>query len=127
MGLAGRDPKRLRASPASPTCSFPLRLSPSGKSDGPEVSLRTSLDCVKDSIPRPAAHSFQLTRLLVDMKVYDLIAYDVSDGRLYVQLIDSAFDYPNGPGSHVDPIGCISIKGRFISFDFDITCRVISE
>src|SRR5262249_36316416 len=25
--------------------------------DGPEVSLRTSLDCVKDSVPRTAAHS----------------------------------------------------------------------
>jgi hypothetical protein len=27
--------------------------------------------------------SFQLTRLLVNMKVDDLIAYDVSGGRLY--------------------------------------------
>src|SRR5262249_15688602 len=44
--------------PASPTCSCPLRLSPSGKSDDPEVSLRTSPDCVRDSAPRPAAHTF---------------------------------------------------------------------
>jgi len=57
-GLAGRDHKRLLITPAFPTCSCPLRLSPSGESDGPEVSLRTSLDCVKDSVPRPAAHTF---------------------------------------------------------------------
>src|SRR5437762_2642601 len=57
-GLAGRDHKRLLASPAFPTCSCPLQLSPSGESDGPEVSLRTSLDWVKDSVPRTAAHAF---------------------------------------------------------------------
>ena len=44
--------------------------------------------------------SFQLIRLLVDRKVYDLIAYDVSDDRLYVQLVDSAIYYPNDRGSH---------------------------
>jgi hypothetical protein len=43
--------------PAFPTCCFPLRLSPSGKSDGPEVFLRTSPDWVRDSAPRSAAHS----------------------------------------------------------------------
>src|SRR4029450_7893878 len=57
-GLAGRDHKRLLIPPAFPTCSCPLRLSPSGESDGPEVSLRTSLDWVKDSVPRTAAHTF---------------------------------------------------------------------
>src|SRR5712691_9591439 len=57
-GLAGRDHTRLLIPPAFPTCSCPLRLSPSGASDGPEVSLRTSLDGVKDSVPRPAAHAF---------------------------------------------------------------------
>ena len=57
-GLAERHPTRLPMAPASPTCSCPLRLSPSGKSDDPEASLRTSPDCVRDSAPRPAAHSF---------------------------------------------------------------------
>ncbi len=58
-GLAGRHRKRLPRSPASLTCSCPLQLSPAGQSDGPEVSLRTSLDCAKDSAPRPAAHPFK--------------------------------------------------------------------
>ena len=57
-GLAGRYPTRLPMAPASPTCSCPLWLSPSGKSDDPEASLRTSPDCVRDSAPRPAAHGF---------------------------------------------------------------------
>src|SRR5574341_443246 len=57
-GLAGRHHTRLLVSPAFPTCSCPLWLSPSGKSDGPEVSLRTSLDWVKDAVPRTAAHAF---------------------------------------------------------------------
>jgi hypothetical protein len=57
-GLAERHPTRLPMAPASPTCSCPLRLSPSGKSDDPEASLRTSPDCVRDSAPRPAAHPF---------------------------------------------------------------------
>jgi hypothetical protein len=34
------------------------------------------------------------------MKVYDLIAYDVSDGRIYVKLVDSAYDYPSDLCSH---------------------------
>ena len=37
-GLAGRHLQRLPVTPTSPTCSFPLRLSLSGQSDGPEVS-----------------------------------------------------------------------------------------
>ena len=57
-GLAGRDHPRRLIPPAFPTGSCPLRLAPSGESEGPEVSLRTSLDCVKDSVPRTAAHSF---------------------------------------------------------------------
>src|SRR5262249_17372779 len=57
-GLAGHHPTRLPMAPASPTCSCPLRLSPSGKSDDPEASLRTSPDYVRDSAPRPAAHAF---------------------------------------------------------------------
>ena len=57
-GLAGHHPTRLPMAPASPTCSCPLRLSPSGKSDDPEASLRTSPDCIRDSAPRPAAHTF---------------------------------------------------------------------
>jgi hypothetical protein len=60
-GLAGQYLQRLPASPAFPTCSFPLRFSPSGQSDGPEVFLRTSLDCVKDSASRSAAHAFPAT------------------------------------------------------------------
>ena len=56
-GLAGRHPTRLPMAPASPTCSCPLRLSPSGQSDDPEASLCTSPDCVRDSAPRPAAHA----------------------------------------------------------------------
>jgi hypothetical protein len=55
-GLAGRDHTRRLLSPAFPTCSWPLQRAPSGASDGPEVSLRTSLDWVQDSVPRPAAH-----------------------------------------------------------------------
>ena len=57
-GLAGRHRKRLRLTPAFLACSFPLRLSPSGKPDGPETSLRVSPDCVRDSAPRSAAHVF---------------------------------------------------------------------
>ena len=57
-GLAGPHHTRLLMSPASPTCSCPLWLSPSGKSDDPEAPLRTSLDSVEDSAPRPAAHTF---------------------------------------------------------------------
>src|SRR5215471_10893908 len=45
--------------PAFLACSFPLRLSPSGQPDGPETSLRVSPDCIGDSAPRSAAHSFQ--------------------------------------------------------------------
>lgn len=44
--------------------------------------------------------AFELTRLLVDMKVYHLITYDVSDDRLYEELVDSAIDYPSDPYSH---------------------------
>jgi hypothetical protein len=60
-GLAGRHRKRLPRSPASLTCSCPLQLSPSGQSDGPEVSLRTSPGCARDPTSRPAAHSFPAT------------------------------------------------------------------
>ena len=60
-GLAGHRPKRLQAVPAFPTCSFPLWLSPPGWSDGSEVFLRTSPNCVRDSAPRYAAHSFEGT------------------------------------------------------------------
>ena len=45
-------------SPASGACCCSLRLSPSGKPDGPETSLRVSPDCVRDSAPRSAAHTF---------------------------------------------------------------------
>src|ERR1700722_46654 len=39
-GLAGRHLQRLPIPPAFLACSFPLRLSPSGKPDGPETSLQ---------------------------------------------------------------------------------------
>jgi len=57
-GLAGRHRQRLRVSPASLTCSCPLQLSPSGESDGPEVSLRTSPGCTRYPTSRAAAHGF---------------------------------------------------------------------
>src|SRR5262249_39384690 len=57
-GLAGRHLQRLPVSPAFPTCSFPLQLSPSGQSDDPGASLRAPPDCVRDSPPRSAAHTF---------------------------------------------------------------------
>src|SRR6516164_3171843 len=56
-GLAGRHLQRLPVTPASPTCSFPLQLSPSGQSDDPGAFLRAPPDCVRDSTPRSAAHS----------------------------------------------------------------------
>ena len=49
----------LPVTPAFPTCSFPLRLSPSGESDDPGASLRAPPDCVRDSSPRSAAHRFR--------------------------------------------------------------------
>jgi hypothetical protein len=55
-GLAGRHLQHLPVAPAFLACCFPLRLSPSGKPDGPETSLRVSPDCVRDSAPRSAAH-----------------------------------------------------------------------
>src|SRR3954453_7764841 len=58
-GLAGRHLQRLPVAPASPTCSFPLRLSPSGQSDDPGAFLRAPPDCVRDSTPRSAAHTFK--------------------------------------------------------------------
>ena len=74
-GLAGRHLQRLPVTPAFPTCSFPLRLSPSGQSDGPVESLRAPPDCVRDSTPRPAAHSFQ---------AYGSPVAGFSGGRLWV-------------------------------------------
>src|SRR4051812_11597587 len=56
-GLAGQHLQRLPVSPAFLACSFPLRLSPSGQPDDPGASLRAPPDCVRDSTPRPAAHS----------------------------------------------------------------------
>jgi hypothetical protein len=61
-GLAGRHLQRLPVAPAFPTGSFPLRLSPSGQSDDPGASLRAPPDCIRDSTPRSAAHSFQAYR-----------------------------------------------------------------
>jgi hypothetical protein len=58
-GLAGRHLQRLPVTPAFPTCSCPLRLSPSGQSDDPGAFLRAPLDCVKDSTPRSAAHTLE--------------------------------------------------------------------
>src|SRR3984893_5308004 len=43
-GLAGRHLQRLPVTPAFPTCSFPLRLSPSGQSDDPGAFLRAPPD-----------------------------------------------------------------------------------
>ena len=57
-GLAGRHLERLPVTPAFPTCSFPLRLSPSGQSDDPGASLRAPPDCIRDSTPRSAAYTF---------------------------------------------------------------------
>ena len=58
-GLAGQHVQRLPVIPAFRACSCPLRLSPSGKPDDPETSLRVSPDCVRDSAPRSAAHRFR--------------------------------------------------------------------
>src|SRR3954452_14154524 len=58
-GLAGRHLQRLPVSPASLACCFPLRLSPSGKPDDPGTFLRVPPDCVRDSVPRSAAHTFK--------------------------------------------------------------------
>ena len=60
-GLAGRHLQRLPVSPAFPTCSFPLRLSPSGQSDDPGATLRAPPDWVRDSTPRSAAHRFRVS------------------------------------------------------------------
>ena len=51
-------------SPASRACCCSLRLSPSGKPDGPGTSLRVPPGCARDSAPRSAAHTRRLTRLL---------------------------------------------------------------
>src|SRR5260370_42159041 len=65
-GLAGRHLKRLPATSAFLACSFPLRLSPSGKPDGPEIFLQVSPDCIRDSAPRSAAHAFTASGSPVD-------------------------------------------------------------
>src|SRR5215831_193298 len=65
-GLAGRHLLRLPVTPAFPTCSFPLQLSFSGKSDGPEASLRASSGCARDSAARSAAHTFTAYRSSTD-------------------------------------------------------------
>jgi hypothetical protein len=57
-GLAGRHLQRLPVAPAFLTCCCPLRLSPSGKPDDPGTFLRVHPDCVRNSTPRSAAHSF---------------------------------------------------------------------
>src|SRR3954454_1584047 len=58
-GLAGRHLQRLPMTTASLACSFPLRLSPSGQPDDPGAFLRAPPDCVRDSTPRSAAHTFK--------------------------------------------------------------------
>src|SRR3954451_2531656 len=58
-GLAGRHLQRLPVAPAFRACCCPLRLSPSGKPDDPGTFLRVPPDCVRDSAPRSAAHTFK--------------------------------------------------------------------
>src|SRR5262249_27070437 len=68
-GLAGRHLQRLPVTPASPTCSFPLRLSPSGQSDDPGAFLRAPPDCVRDSTPRSAAHPFDASGSSIEQRL----------------------------------------------------------
>ena len=53
-GLAGRHPTRLPMAPASPTCSCPLRLSPSGKSMTQEspFELLLTVSRMQHRVPR---------------------------------------------------------------------------
>src|SRR5208337_3673507 len=76
-GLAGRHLQRLPVTPAFPTCSFPLRLSPSGQSDDPGAFLRAPPDCVRDSTPRSAAHTFASSGSPVALS-FDWMARSVS-------------------------------------------------
>jgi hypothetical protein len=62
-GLAGRHLRRLPVTPAFRACRCPLRLSPSGKPDGPGTFLRVPPGCARDSAPRLAAHAFALIQL----------------------------------------------------------------
>jgi hypothetical protein len=96
-GLAGLQRTRLLLPPAFPTCSCPLWLSPSGQSDGPEVFLRTSLDCVKDSAPRPAAHTFPATGS-PRINEFRLQCYDWT---CHVHRVHYRLDYLTGPS--IDP------------------------
>jgi hypothetical protein len=57
-GLAGRHLQHLPVAPAFLACCFPLRLSPSGEPDDPGTFLRVPPVCVRDSVPRSAAHTF---------------------------------------------------------------------
>src|SRR5712691_12593255 len=53
-GLAGRHRTRLPVSPAFPTCSCPLRLSPSGKSmtQKPPFELLLTVSGIQHRVPR---------------------------------------------------------------------------
>src|SRR5579859_5320626 len=62
-GLAGRHLQRLLVSPAFPTCSFPLWLSPSGESDDSGAFLRAPPDCVRDSTTAFRGAQFPLMQL----------------------------------------------------------------
>jgi hypothetical protein len=89
-GLAGRHLQRLPVPPAFPTCSFPLRLSPSGQSDDPGATLRAPPDWVRDSTPRSAAHPFSASGSPVPGSL------DQSGGH---RAMSQALHRPHGPCS----------------------------
>jgi hypothetical protein len=108
-GLAGRHRQRLRVSPASLTCSCPLQLSPSGESDGPEVSLRTSPGCTRNPTSRPAAHTFTASGSLGSGDFLISISHRVS--------------FRQGDWDHPAPSGLHQMIPEYSSIRTSLPCR----